>query len=87
VYSVSLSEEAKRFFERASAKLQQRLDRCFEQLGINPQQHPNIKSLKGNFAGYHRYRVGDYRVVYQIDIRSSHVFIITIVHRSKAYNN
>jgi mRNA interferase RelE/StbE len=87
VYSVSLSDEAKRFFERASAKLQQRLDRCFEQLGTNPQQHPNIKSLKGNFAGYHRYRVGDYRVVYQIDIRSRQVFIITIVHRSKAYNN
>ena len=87
MYSVSLSDDAKRFFEETSAKLQQRLDRCFEQLGINPHQHPNIKSLKGNFAGYHRYRVGDYRVIYQIDIRSRHVFIITIVHRSKAYNN
>ncbi|WP_396772269.1 type II toxin-antitoxin system RelE/ParE family toxin, partial [Microcystis aeruginosa] len=29
---------------------------------INPRNHPNIKSLKGELSGYYRYRVGDYRV-------------------------
>lgn len=36
MYSVSLSDDAKTFFENASANLQKRLDRCFEQLKVNP---------------------------------------------------
>ena len=66
MYAVVLEFEAQRFFEEASASLQQRLDRCFDQLKTNPTYHPNIKALKGNLAGYYRYRVGDYRVVYYI---------------------
>jgi len=85
VYTVSLSDEAAHFFENASAKLQQRLDRCFSQLEINPYLHPNIKPLKGKLAGYYRYRVGDYRVVYQVDERKSQIIVVTIVHRGSAY--
>ena len=36
-------------------------------LKTDPRSHPNIKQLKGDLAGYYRYRVGDYRVVYDID--------------------
>lgn len=28
---------------------------------------PNIKSLKGPFKGYSRFRIGDWRVIYRID--------------------
>jgi len=87
LYTVSLSDEAARFFENASAKLQQRLDRCFSQLEINPYLHPNIKTLKGKLAGYYRYRVGDYRVVYEIDERTNQVMVVTVVHRSGAYRH
>ncbi|MEH2161955.1 MAG: hypothetical protein V7K38_13140 [Nostoc sp.] len=33
----------------------------------NPRFHSNIKPLKGNLAGYYRYRIGEYRVIYRID--------------------
>jgi mRNA interferase RelE/StbE len=85
VYNVSLSDEAKKFFENTTDKLQKRLDRCFEQLKINPYVHPNIKPLKGKLAGYYRYRVGDYRVIYQVNEQIIHVFVTVIVHRSGAY--
>ncbi len=85
MYTVSLSDEAKQFFEDATAKFQKRLDRCFEQLEINPHLHPNIKSLKGNLAGYYRYRIGDYRIVYQIDEKINQVIVLAIVHRGSAY--
>lgn len=85
MYTVCLTEEAKAFFEEAPAKLQQRLDRCFEQLQAHPRQHPNIKSLKGNLAGYYRYRVGDYRIVYHIDDQKQHVVVLTIAHRREVY--
>ena len=62
-----LSFDAQEFFEEASASLQRKLDRCFEMLKTDPRSHPNIKQPKGDLAGYYRYRVGDYRVVYDID--------------------
>lgn len=85
MYSVNLSESAQQFFEAASAKLQQRLDRGFEQLKINPKYHPNIKALKGNLTSFYRYRVGDYRITYQINDETMQVLVATIKHRSEAY--
>ncbi|GAA6615545.1 hypothetical protein NUACC26_013390 [Scytonema sp. NUACC26] len=43
LYNIDLSNEATEFFEAASAKLQERLDRAFELLKFNPRFHPNIK--------------------------------------------
>lgn len=38
--------------------------RCLQKLEQTPRFHPNIKALKGEYAGYYRYRIGDYRVIY-----------------------
>jgi mRNA-degrading endonuclease RelE of RelBE toxin-antitoxin system len=35
-----------------------------------------VKALKGDYSGYYRYRVGDYRVVYSVDDRTRIVNII-----------
>jgi len=85
VYSVVLSSNAQQFFEESSAQLQQRLDRCFDQLKVNPRRYPNIKPLKGTFAGYYRYRVGDYRVVYYIKDQERQVVVTVIAHRREVY--
>ncbi|PHM05565.1 hypothetical protein CK516_40360 [Nostoc sp. 'Peltigera malacea cyanobiont' DB3992] len=34
---------------------------------MEPRNYPNIKPLKGELSGYYRYRLGEYRVIYQID--------------------
>ena len=54
-------------------------------LKINPRSHSNIKPLKGELAGYYRYRVGDYRVVYSIDDEQKQVFVLIIKHRGEVY--
>ncbi|MEH2244858.1 type II toxin-antitoxin system RelE family toxin [Nostoc sp.] len=41
--------------------------------------------MKGELSGYYRYRVGDYRVIYQIDDDLNQVTIILIQHRSRVY--
>ncbi|WP_107669953.1 type II toxin-antitoxin system RelE/ParE family toxin [Cyanothece sp. BG0011] len=84
-YTVLISIDAQSFFESASGSLQKKLDRCFERLKINPYYHPNIKRLKANLSGYYRYRVGDYRVVYEIDDKLNKVTVILIAHRSNIY--
>ena len=33
-----------------------------------PQSHPNIKALKGDYAGYYRYRIGEYRLTLSLSL-------------------
>ena len=85
MYSVSLSKDARRFFERSDAALQRRLDRCFDRLRVEPHNGGNIKPLKGSLVGRYRYRVGDYRVVYRIYDPQQTVHVLKIAHRSEVY--
>lgn len=43
------------------------------------------KSLKGQFVGSIRYRVGDHRIITDIQEDKLIILIINIEHRSKAY--
>ncbi|MFM7364562.1 MAG: type II toxin-antitoxin system RelE family toxin [Cuspidothrix sp.] len=85
MYNVVLSAEAEKIYVSATESLAKKLARCFEQLEQNPRIHPNIKPLKGNLSGYYRYRISEYRVVYEIDDTSNEVIVTNIAHRSKVY--
>lgn len=85
LYEVVISRRAGDFFEDASASLQKKLDRCFDRLKVDPRNYPNIKPLKGNLAGYYRYRVGDYRVIYSINDEQRRVIVSIIAHRRDVY--
>jgi mRNA interferase RelE/StbE len=85
MYSVELSQEAQRFFNRCDKPAAKKLSRCFQSLEKNPRQGNNVKALKGRFAGSYRYRIGDLRVVYAINDPLVTVFVITIAKRSDVY--
>ena len=85
MYEVRLSEDAGKVFAKCNNALAKKLARCFRNLENSPRSHPNIKPLKGNYSGYYRYRVGDYRVVYSIEDELVVVNVILIAHRSKVY--
>ncbi len=85
MYKVVLNKQAREFYTQANQSLAQKLARCFEVLEISPRHHPNITSLKGNFKGLYRYRVRDYRVIYNINDQEITVIVIAIAHRSKVY--
>ena len=50
----------------------------------NPRAHG--KSLSANLAGSWRYRIGDYRILVNIDDQTKTVLILDIDHRSRIYN-
>ena len=85
MYEIELTRDALAFYQAADKPLVKKLNRCFDQLRHNPYQHPNIKRLTGPLAGYWRYRVGDWRIVYCVTEAQHIVTVILIVHRSKAY--
>ena len=85
MYEVVLSAQAQKIYASADQALAKKLARCFEQLEQSPRYHPNIKPLKGDFVGYYRYRIGDYRLIYLVDDEINQVIVNTIAHRREVY--
>lgn len=45
------------------------------------------KPLRYSFIGHRRIRVGDYRIVYRIDMKKTAVVIVLIKHRKDVYED
>jgi mRNA interferase RelE/StbE len=52
----------------------------------NPYAGPNIKRLKGEFRSIYRYRMGDYRLFYTLDLENRLIFMLDFEARKNAYN-
>ncbi|WP_254564324.1 type II toxin-antitoxin system RelE/ParE family toxin [Oscillatoria sp. HE19RPO] len=85
MYEVLLHPDAQNVYANADQALVKKIAQCLQQLEQNPRSHPNIKSLKGDLAGFYRYRIGDYRIIYSIEDEVVRVFVVAIAHRSQAY--
>ena len=58
---------------------------AYPQLKINPYCGKNIKKLINYDPPMWRYRIGDYRLFYEIDQKDNIIYIIAIEIRHKAY--
>jgi mRNA interferase RelE/StbE len=59
-----------------------RVDRVILSLETNPRPH-GCKKLKGR-QGW-RLRVGDYRIVFEVNDREKQVLLLDVVHRREVY--
>jgi mRNA interferase RelE/StbE len=50
-----------------------------------PDPRKKGKALTGNFAGYWRYRVGDYRILVEIRDKEMVVMAVSVGHRRDVY--
>ena len=74
--------------ERDLAQLpKQDLDRISEKITALADQPrpPQAKPLKGDLQGHFRIRVGNYRVVYQVETRAAMIAVVRIGHRREVY--
>lgn len=82
MYQVQISNRATKALEKLPDGLYERVTEAVQELADNPRP-PGCKKLKGR-QGY-RIRVGDYRVVYEIEDDKLLVLIIDIGHRREIY--
>ena len=54
----------------------------YPQLRINPFFGNNIKKLKGEFKDVYRYRIGEYRLFYQVDEKQ--ILIVKLQFRKRS---
>jgi mRNA interferase RelE/StbE len=85
-YQLKIEKRAIREMKVLSLDVQNRIK---EKIRSNLTENPfptgdnDIKKIKG--SKFYRFRVGEYRVFFDIDPNKRQVFILSIRHRSKAY--
>lgn len=82
-YQVEFSKRATKQFKAISLEIQLRLRPKIDALADEPRPSGVVK-LSGE-ADLYRIRVGDYRVVYQVEDENLIVLIIKLGHRSEIY--
>ena len=82
-YRIEFAPKADRQFKALERSLQVRLARRINSLVENPFPQ-GIKKLAGEEDLY-RLRVGDYRIIYQIQEKRLVVLVVRIGHRSEVY--
>jgi len=83
-YAVLLESQAEKELESLPKKILQRIDTKLQALSLNPLPRGAIK-LKGKESEGWRLRVGDYRILYQVDDKENTVRVYRIKHRREAY--
>jgi len=85
IYHIELAKEAESDLEslhKSDRKLFMRILSKIESLSENSRSG---KPLVGNHKGEFSMRLGNYRIVYELDAASHIVFILTVKHRKHVY--
>ena len=81
-YRISIVRSAEKEFLRLPGHIQTRARSKMLALELDPRP-TGCKKLSG--SDRHRIRIGDYRVVYNIDDPQKHIAILSIGHRREIY--
>jgi len=82
IYCVKVKASAAKALKKVAIKDRERLIVAIDALSTNPAAGG---VLKGEFSGLRRLRVGDYRIVYEINGGELTVLVIRIGHRRGIY--
>jgi len=83
MYEIIVSNKAEEQIKKLPQELKDRMGCVFERIKIRP--HSFVKRLVG--SKYYRLRVGDYRIILDIQQDKLVILIVEIGHRKNIYKN
>jgi mRNA interferase RelE/StbE len=83
-YRIDIQEGASKALRKLDKPVRERMAAAIDALASNPRP-PGIKAVIGQ-PGAFRIRVGDWRVLYEIEDDQLVVLIVEIAHRSTVYD-
>ncbi len=86
-WKLELSKDSWKYLEKLGKKRSlQILDRL-EEVGEreNPTVHQDVRPLAGKLKGFYRLRIGELRVIFEIDWAAKRIGVLAIVPRGNAY--
>jgi mRNA interferase RelE/StbE len=82
-WSVEFSKSALKALERLDKTVSPRILDYLESLAEteNPLRHKDVRSLEGKLKAYYRLCVGEYRVIFELDVENRRIGVLAIVPR------
>lgn len=86
MYTVDLAVRVQRFLDKLDAQIETRIEKRLKRLEENP--IPSDAKCIGRQADQNvfRYRIGNFRVLYTVDVSTRVVLVHKIAKRSKVYS-
>ncbi len=81
-YEIIFSDKALKQLKKMERNVQERIIAALERIRIRPEAY--VTKLVGD-PGY-RLRVGDYRVIIDIENKELHILVLKVGHRKKIYD-
>jgi mRNA-degrading endonuclease RelE of RelBE toxin-antitoxin system len=69
-------------FFKAPARIQEQIERKLSEMGLRLADYPHYR-LTGSPAC--RFRVGDYRVIYEFDVERNEIYVLGVGRRDQIY--
>ncbi len=84
-YVLQITPAAKADLQKIDRKNAERIVKKLRWLAVNVED-VNHAALTGQWTGYYRYRIGDYRAIYELDT-DGHILLVAIIgHRREVYD-
>ncbi len=84
-YKVAYTKSAIAALKVQPAKRRERVKDIVHMLAVDPfARHTNLDAIKGRKSAF-RYRLGDWRILYEINRRSRTLSVLDILPRGRAY--
>lgn len=86
-WTIKISSKAEKYFTRLDKDMKRRIKEELLHLSElnNPLEHQAVKPLTGKLRGFHRLKIGDYRVVFSILKEDALIAVVNIAPRGDAY--
>ena len=82
-YEILFTDTSKKQFKKLEKEVQERIIKALERIRIRPEVH--VKKLVGDLS--YRLRVGEYRVILDIERDKLIILVIKIGHRKNIYKD
>ena len=84
-WTIDFDDKARKSLLRLDKPIRNRITSFLENLEKQSNPRTQGKALTGNYAGLWRYRVGDYRIICQIEDQKVTILVLEIGHRKEIY--
>lgn len=82
IYTITIKQSAAKALAKIDAPQRARLIEAIDKLKTNPTAG---SVLKGEFTGLRRIRIGDYRIVYEVQNEQLVILVVRVAHRREVY--
>jgi mRNA interferase RelE/StbE len=84
-YEIFIEKKAEKDLRKLPKNYKNKIIQKILELKYNPKPKEARKITSSD--NYYRIRVGDYRIIYEINYKENKIFIFRIRHRKEAYRN